>query len=55
MALSECPVCHAHIVSNPAWAIEARIICPECAAELVVTGCNPLQLEPAEGEGSEEG
>lgn len=55
MAPSECPVCHAHIVANPVWALEAHVICPECGAELVVAGLNPLQLESAGGEGSEEG
>lgn len=54
MALSECPICHTHINANPAWALEAHIICPECGSELVVVGLNPLELESASGEGNEE-
>ena len=50
MALSECPLCHAHIPLNPAWALDSRILCPECGAELVVTGLNPLELESSDEE-----
>ena len=48
MAQSECPACHAHITANPAWSVDSLIICPECGAELVVTGTSPLELELAE-------
>ncbi len=55
MALSECPVCHTYINANPAWAVEAHIVCPECCAELIVADLNPLELESASSEGNDEG
>jgi len=50
MAVSECPKCAAHIISNPIWREEMEIACPECGAKLHVIGVEPLLVESAEEE-----